>query len=64
MRHKARCIIVTLDERMKAMQNSVKNNCLSRKDINMELERKIHSKFATKVDIDFSAINSWKAQFD
>ncbi len=64
MRHKARCIIITLDERMTAMQSSVANNCIPRSKLDTELEEKINSEFDTKVNVDFSAIEEWKAQFD
>lgn len=64
MRHKARCIVVTLDERMAAMQSSIANNCLPRSKVKLDLEDKINSEFSTKVNVNFSAIKEWKAQFD
>lgn len=64
MRHGIRCIIVTLDERMTAMQNQVKNSCIMRSMLSEELAKKINSEFETVVDIDFNSISEWKAQFD
>lgn len=32
--------------------------------LDTELEEKINSEFDTKVNVDFSAIEEWKAQFD
>lgn len=63
MRHGIRCIIVTLDDRMTAMQSRVKNNCIARTMLSEELEKKIHSEFETIVDIDIEAISNWKVQF-
>lgn len=63
MRHGIRCIIVTLDERMTAMQNRVKNTCISRTMLSEELDKKINSEFDTIVNIDTVAISNWKAQF-
>lgn len=40
IRHSKRCIIITLVDRMTAMQNRVKNNCISRNDVNCELEKR------------------------
>lgn len=64
MRHKARCIVVTLDERMASMQSSIANNCLPRSKVKLDLEDKINSEFSTKVNVNFSAIKEWKEQFD
>lgn len=63
MRHKARCIIVTLDDRMKSMQSGIRNNCIARKDVVRKLDEKINSEIETVVDINFEAIRKWKEQF-
>lgn len=63
MRHSKRCIIITLDNRMSAMQSRVLNNCISRNDVKSQLEKKINSSFETRVDIDVDLINEWKGQF-
>lgn len=63
MRHGVRCIMVTLDERMTAMQRCVWNNCIPRDALSEELDNKINSTFETVVDIDFEAVSEWKAQF-
>ena len=63
MRHGVRCIIVTLDERMTAMQSRIPNNCIARSVSPEILDKKINSQFETIVDIDLKAISSWKAQF-
>ena len=63
MRHKARCVILTLDERMADMQMQIPNNCMSRARIPIDLEQKINSVFSTEVRINFEAMHKWKAQF-
>lgn len=63
MRHQKRCIIISLDERMTAMQERIKNNVISRSRIGDQLEKIIQSEFETFVDINLGLIATWKAQF-
>ena len=63
MRHKARCIVITLDERMNAMQASIANNCIARHDVEDKLEKMLLEEIPTKVAIDFEGIQQWKDQF-
>ena len=63
MRHLKRALLITLDERMTAMQNRIPNNYIAREDIDRLLTRKIQSEFETVVNIDVTAISKWKEQF-
>lgn len=63
MRAKKRAIIVCVDDRMNSMRKSIKNNCISRKDIH-KLNEFIDSEIKTVVDINFEGIKIWKSQFD
>lgn len=63
MRHGARSIIISLDERMNAMTHRIENNYILRDNVCNELDEKINSEIDTKVSIDFSEIEKWKGQF-
>lgn len=63
MRHGVRSIILTIDERMNAMECCIPNNCISRNNV-ASLEEKIDSQFATNVVIDWKAVEEWKGQFE
>lgn len=63
MRHGVRSIILTIDERMNAMEGCIPNNCISRNRIN-ELGSMIDSVIETEVLIDWNAIEKWKEQFE
>ena len=62
MRHRKRAIILSVDERMNSMKWSIKENCISRNDID-ELKQFIDSEIETKVNLDFELIKKWKEQF-
>lgn len=63
MRHKVRSIILTIDERMNAMESCIPNNCVPRNQI-YELESKIDSTFETEVLVEWNSIRKWKEQFE
>lgn len=63
MRHKVRCILLSVDERMNDMKNSVPNNILSRENVPDLLEEKLNGEIRTVVDLDFDAVAKWKRQF-
>lgn len=62
IRHQKRSIIISIDNRMQNMKTFIPNNMLDQQDI-LSLESKINSDFSTKVNLDWGAINTWKAQF-
>lgn len=62
MRHARRSIIISFDERARAINERNNLNCVDKDNIE-ELEAKINSEFATEVKMDFAAITRWKAQF-
>ncbi len=62
MRHRRRAIIVSIDERAKAINMKNHLNCLERSQIN-EIEDMIKSDIVTKVEMDYKAIEKWKNQF-
>lgn len=62
MRHKRRAIIISIDERARAINESNCLNCVEKNNI-LELPNYINKKFLTNVKMDFDAIYKWKAQF-
>ena len=63
MRHKARCILLSVDSRMNDMKQSVSGNILARDAVEEQLEDKLRQPVRTAVDLDFDAIRQWKEQF-
>lgn len=63
MRHKRRAIILSIDERARAINAKNHLNCIEKSDIH-NLEDMINSSFPTSVVMDFEAINDWKSQFE
>lgn len=63
LRHGRRSIIISFDERARAIDEANHLNCVDKDNLE-ELEAKINSEFATEVKMDFEAINRWKLQFD
>ena len=63
MRHKRRAIILSIDERARAINAKNHLNCIEKKDIH-NLEDMINSSFPTSVVMDYEAINDWKSQFE
>jgi hypothetical protein len=63
MRHKARCILLSVDSRMNDMKQSVSGNILARDAVEEQLEDKLRQPVRTAVNLDFDAIRQWKEQF-
>ncbi|MGN0468827.1 MAG: polysaccharide pyruvyl transferase family protein [Acutalibacteraceae bacterium] len=63
MRHKKRSIIIRIDSRMDSMACCIPNNCVSRDELS-SLKDLIDSEIISKVNIDFSAVEAWKGQFE
>lgn len=63
MRHKARCVLLSVDERMNDMKASVPQNILPRSAVPDLLEEKLRQPICTTVELDFDAIRTWKDQF-
>lgn len=63
MRHGKRAIIVTVDERASAINESNDLNCISRDAIESDLESYICSEFSTAVKMPLDRIEEWKSQF-
>ena len=64
MQHFCRSIIISIDERAEDMDKTYNLGCISRNNINTELEKKINSSFETRIKIDVDAIQLWKSQFE
>lgn len=62
MRHARRSIIISFDERARAINENNHLNCVDKDDIE-NLEPMINSDFTTEVTMNFDAINCWKKQF-
>ena len=62
MRHKRRAIIISIDERARAINEKNHLNCIEKNDIH-NLQGMINSSFSTSVVMDYDAINDWKSQF-
>lgn len=62
MRHARRSIIISFDERARAINEKNHLNCVDKDNIE-QLEDKINSDFVTEIKMDFDAINRWKRQF-
>ncbi len=62
LRHKCRSIILTVDERMRNINENCCLPLLEREDIG-QLLQKIHSAFDTDVQINTAGIRQWKEQF-
>lgn len=62
MRHRRRAIIISFDERARAINEDNHLNCVDKSQLE-KLEEKINSEFATAVTMDFDAIARWKSQF-
>lgn len=62
MRHARRSIIISFDERARAINERNHLNCVDKDNIE-ELEDMINSEFSTDVKMDFDAIAQWKSQF-
>lgn len=62
MRHGVRSIILTIDNRMTAMENCIPNNCVPRGNMD-ELEAMIDGDVMTTSDLNWKAIAEWKEQF-
>ena len=63
MRHKRRSIIIAIDERARAINESNNLNCLDKNKIS-ELPNIINSKINTNIKMNIDAICQWKSQFD
>ena len=63
MQHYCRTIIIAIDERARDMDKTYNLQCINRENIENELEKRINSKFETKINIDISKIEKWKNQF-
>lgn len=64
MRHGKRAIIVSVDERATAINESNNLNCLPREAVESDLESYIYSEFVTDVKMPIDRIEEWKSQFD
>lgn len=64
MRHRKRSIIIAIDERARAINESNHLNCLEKKDVPKKLETMIQSAFETKITMPFDKISMWKQQFN
>lgn len=64
MRHKRRSIIISIDERAREINKTNNLVCIEKKEIKSQLGMLIKTGFPTKIDMDFNAINRWKAQFE
>ena len=64
MRHKRRSIIIAIDERAREINKANNLICIEKNEIKSQLAMLINSGFPTKIDMDFDAINCWKAQFE
>ena len=62
MRHSKRSVIVSIDERARAIHESNNLNCIDINDISL-LSGFINKDIATKISLDFDIINTWKSQF-
>ena len=62
MRHARRAIIISIDERARAINENNHLNCIDYNNL-QALESKITSEFETKIIMDFDAIRQWKSQF-
>lgn len=63
MRHGKRAIIVAIDERATAINESNHLNCIRRCDVANGLKQMILSEFSTKIKMPFDEIRQWKSQF-
>lgn len=63
MRHKRRSIIIAIDERAREINKANNLICIEKNEIKSQLVMLINSSFQTKIDMDYDAINRWKAQF-
>ena len=63
MRHKLRSIIIRVDSRMDVMSECIPNNTFSRMTLE-KLYNMINNSIETKCNINFSAIERWKQQFE
>ena len=62
IRHGRRAIIISIDERARAIHEKNHLNCIDKENL-QDLEGMINSAFSTEVSMDYDAINSWKSQF-
>ena len=62
MRHKRRAIIIAIDERARAINESNHLNCIEKNEIS-KLEQMICSEFNTNIIMPFDEIARWKSQF-
>lgn len=63
MRHKRRSIIIAIDERAREINKANNLICIEKNEIKSQLVMLINSSFQTKIEMDYDAINRWKAQF-
>ncbi len=62
MRHKRRSIIIIIDERARAINETNNLNCIE-KDRIQDLPQLIKSKIKTQINMNIDAISKWKKQF-
>ncbi len=62
MRHKRRAIIIAIDERARAINESNNLNCIEKSDVS-KLEEYLKSDIETNVRMPFDEIERWKNQF-
>ena len=62
LRHKRRSIIISIDERASAINKDTNIVCVKKGDIEA-IDNLITSEFLTKINMPFSEIKRWKAQF-
>ena len=63
MRHKRRSIIIAIDERAREINKANNLICIEKDEIKSQLAVLINSSFPTRIEMDYDAINRWKAQF-
>lgn len=62
MRHRRRSIVISFDERARAINDDYHLNCIDKSHLE-NLESMICSEFSTEVKMNFDAISRWKSQF-
>jgi len=62
MRHGRRAIIISIDERARAINDSNHLNCIDYNDLD-SLDSLINSSFSTQIKMDYDNIGFWKEQF-
>lgn len=63
MRHKKRAIIISIDERARAINEANNLNCIEQSKVAAELEPMIRSEFETRIVMPFDQIEAWRNQF-